>query len=104
MAWAITISPMLAGVIMLLLGWLLGAFEDFQLVDKPVDFVQGITILGTMCFPFAAYFAARRRWYTAQARASVAWPTVPGKVARSKRVRTYGACGTAFYRLALAYR
>jgi hypothetical protein len=96
-------GPIVAGVGMLTIGWLLGAFTDFQLVDKPVNFIQGLTILGTMCFPFAVFFEARRRWNAAQARASVAWPRVPGKVGRSASERTYGMYGMAFYRLALRY-
>jgi hypothetical protein len=97
-------GPVVAGVGMLAIGGLLGAFADFQLVDKPVNFIQGLTILGTMCFPFAVFFEARRRWNAAQARASLAWPTVPGKVERSGSQRTYGIYGTAFCRLTLSYR
>jgi hypothetical protein len=97
-------GPIAAGVGMLLLGWLLGAFEDFQLVNKPVDFIQALTILGTMCFPVAVFFEGRRRWNAAQAHASLSWPTVPGKVERSGSERRYGGYGTAFYRLTLAYR
>lgn len=45
----------------------------------------------------AACYAARRGWYEAQARASVAWPTVPGRVERSQSERrtadTGGPCG-----------
>ena len=97
-------GPIAAGVGMLAIGWLLGAFNDFQLVDQPVNFIQSLTILGTMCFPVAVFFAGRRRWNAARAHASRTWPTVPGKVERSGSVRTYGAYGTAFYRLTLAYR
>ena len=42
-------------------GWLLGAFVDFQWIVKPVNFLQAITILGTICFPVAAYFAVNAR-------------------------------------------
>jgi hypothetical protein len=97
-------GPILACVLPLAIGWLLGAFVDFQWVDKPVNFLQGITILGTMMFPFAAYYAARRRWNEARARASVAWPTVPGKVEQSKIETRQTARSGTFYRLALIYR
>jgi hypothetical protein len=102
-AWAMAAGPVLAGVAMLATGWLLGAFVNFQWVDQPVNFVQGLTILGTICFPFAAFFAARRRWFEAQARASVAWPSVPGKVEQSRIETRQSATGT-LYRLALIYR
>ena len=101
-AWVMAVGPIAAGVSMLVLGWLLGAFTDFDAL-RPVDFIEGLTILGTMCFPFAVFFEGRRRWHAAQARASAGRPTVPGKVGRSRSERTYGMYGTAFYRLALRY-
>jgi len=102
--WVMMVGPVLACVLPLVAGGWLGAFDDFRWIDRPVTFLQAITILGTMCFPFAAYFAVRRRWNEARARASVAWPTVPGKVERSKVETRQTARSGTFYRLALVYR
>jgi hypothetical protein len=97
-------GPIAAGVGMLTIGWLLGAFEDFQRINKAVTFAEAMMILGTMCFPFAAFYAARRHRDAVQARASAAWPTVPGKIERTGTRRTSGAYRTVFYELTLAYR
>ena len=101
-AWLMTVTPPVAFVLPLAACWLLGGFVDFQWVNQPVTFLQSLTILGAMCFPFAAFYAARRGWNEARARASVAWPTVQGRVDRSKIEQRLTKSGT-FYRLALVY-
>ena len=101
--WVMTAAPVVAGALTLGVGWLGGAFVDFQWADRPVTFLQAFTILGAMMFPAAAFLAARRRWYEARARTSVGWPTVPGVVEQSKVEKNSAAAGT-LYRLALRYR
>jgi hypothetical protein len=101
--WMMAAGPIAAGSLTLATGWLLGAFVDWQWVDKPVTFVQALMILGSMCFPVAAFLAARRRWFEARARDAVAWPTVAGKVEGSRIEKMAAQYGTK-YRLALAYR
>ena len=103
--WAggMVIAPVAVCAASLANGWLFGAFVDWVWIDQPVTFIQGLTILGSMCFPVAALLAARRRWFEARARASGAWPTVPGKVERSRVEKAATQYGTN-YRLALAYR
>jgi hypothetical protein len=106
--WVISIGPVLVGVLTFTAGWLGGAFVDFQWVDQPVTFVQAFVTLGTMCFPFAAFYAARLQWNVARSCASAGWPTVPGKVEQSRiaksRIAKSQGQWAAFYRLALAYR
>src|SRR5882672_10280526 len=78
------LGPLVMLVLPLAVVWPLGGFEDFQWIDRPVTFVQSLAILGTMCFPFGAFFYARSRWNQARAHASRAWPTVRGMVQASK--------------------
>jgi hypothetical protein len=101
---AMAIGPIVTAVATPLIGGLLGTFADHHRLDALINFVQPLKFLGTMCFPFAAYFAARRRWDLVRARASVTWPTVPGKVGWSRIDKTYAFRGPAYYRLAIAYR
>ncbi len=105
---AMAISPIVAGVATPVLGGLLGGrlggFADDPRLDALINFVAAIKFVGTMCFPFAAYFAARRHWDLARARVSVTWPTVPGKVEWSRIENTKAVRGPLFYRLAIAYR
>jgi hypothetical protein len=100
---AMAISPIVAAVATPVLGGLLGGFADDHRLDALINFVAAIKFVGTMCFPFAAYFAARGRWDLARARASVTWPTVPGKVEWSRIEKTKAVRGPLFYRLAIAY-
>jgi hypothetical protein len=102
---AMAISPIVAAVATPLIGGMLGTFAEQHRLDALINFIQPLKFVGTMCFPFAAYFAARRRWDLARARASVTWPTAPGKVEWSRTEKTYALPrGPFYYRLAIAYR
>jgi hypothetical protein len=98
-----TVSPCIAFVLPLAAVWLAGGFVDFQWIDYPVTFFQSFAILGAMMFPFAVFYSARSRWNQARARASEAWPTVPGVVETSKVEQRLTKSGI-FYKLALSYR
>jgi hypothetical protein len=98
-----TVSPVIGFVLPLAAVWLLGGYDDFRWDSQPVTFVQGLGILGPMMYPFAAFYYARSRWNQARARASMAWPTVPGVVETSKVEERWSKSGT-FYKLALSYR
>jgi hypothetical protein len=101
--WVMTVSPAIAFVLPLAAVWLAGGYVDFQWVDQPVTFVQAFGILGPMMYPFAAFYYARGRWNQARARASEAWPTVPGVIETSKVEQRLTRSGI-FYKLALRYR
>ena len=100
--WVMTVGPPAACVLPLAVSWLFGGFVDFQWINQPVTLLQSFAILGAMCFPFAAFFAARNQWNVSRARASVTWPTAPGMVETSKIERRLTKNGT-LYRLALTY-
>ena len=61
--WQLTMlfGPVAAFVLPLLVTGLLGGFDDFQLVNKPVTFLQALGTLGAMCFPFGTFLFARRK-------------------------------------------
>jgi hypothetical protein len=100
-AWVMAAGPIVAGAAMLAIGWLLGAFVDF--FDRPGTFLEAFTLSAATYFPFAAFYAARIRWNEARARASGAWPTVPGKVEWSRIERTPRGYMT-YFRLVIDYR
>jgi hypothetical protein len=87
----------------LLAARLLGGFEDFQLIGKPVTFLQSIGILGAMCFPFGAFHHARSQWNQARARVSRTWPTVPGQVQWSRIEQRVTGLPMWLHKLSLSY-
>jgi uncharacterized protein DUF3592 len=96
-------GPVAAFVLPLLTVGLLGGFDDFQLVNKPITFLQSLGILGAMCFPFGAFLFARRKWNQSRARLSRTWPTVPGQVQSSEMERRITGLPAVLWRLALSY-
>jgi hypothetical protein len=101
--WMAIAGPVAALALPLLLGWLLGTFENFTWIGQDATPLQAFLILGAMLFPCAAFLYAQREWNRAQARASRAWPTVQGVVQQSRidhRDTQYGE----LYRLVLNYR
>lgn len=100
---AMAIAPAAALLLSLTATWLLGGYEDFQWVDQPVTFIQGLGILGPMFFPVGAFYYAQSRWNLARARASCRWPTVAGVVEADEVERRRGSMAV-FYKLALRYR
>jgi len=65
--------------------------------------LQAFAILGAMLFPCAAFLYAQGEWNRVQARASRAWPTVPGVVQES-RIDHKQTQYTRLHRLVLRYR
>lgn len=68
--WIIILGPPAAAVLPPLAVSLLGRFEDFAWINKPVTFLQAFATIGALCFPFGTFFYARSRWNQARARAS----------------------------------
>lgn len=96
------VAPAAALLLPLIAIWLLGGYENFQWVDKPVGFIGGFGILAPMLFPLGAFFYAQSRWNLARAHASRRWPTVPGVVQEDgveRRQNSY----VILYKLALRY-
>jgi hypothetical protein len=101
--WTIILGPPVAFVLPLLATRLLGGFEDFQLINKPVTFLQSVGILGAMCFPFGAFLYARSKWNQARAHVSQTWPTVPGFVQSCWIEKRLTGLPLLVYKLALSY-
>jgi|SRR5579862_6309232 hypothetical protein len=99
----IAVAPAAALLLPAIAIWLLGGYENFEWVDQPVTFIQGLGILGPMFFPLGAFFYAQSRWNVARARASRRWPTVPGTVLADEVERRQGPF-LMFYKLMLRYR
>ena len=97
------LGPIAAFVLPLLTIGLLGGFEDFQLINKPVTFLQSLGILGAMCFPFGTFLYARSKWNQARARLSRTWPTVSGQVQSSEIKRRITGLPMVLWKLALSY-
>jgi hypothetical protein len=97
------VAPAAALLLTLTAIWLLGGYEDFQWVDQPVTFIQGLGVGGSLFFPLSAFCYAQRRWNLARARASRRWPTVRGLVQADTVERRENSFGV-FYKLALSYR
>ena len=100
---AMLAGPAAAFVLPLLVTGLLGGFDDFQLVNQPVTFLQALGTLGAMLFPFGTYLYIRRKWNQARVRLSQSWPTVPGKVQSSEIERRVTGLPAVLWKLALSY-
>ncbi len=96
------IAPLAALIITPAVTSLMGGFEDTRWVGKNVSALTAFGLLGTICFPFGAFFYARMRWRQALARNSQAWPTAPGVIQSSKVERRLTKAGT-LYRLDVRY-
>lgn len=81
---------------------LLGGFSE-PLVGENVSALTAFGILGTMCFPLAAYYFARARRDEAVLELSRSWPTVSGVIEECERDRRHLGKGYQF-RLKLRYR
>jgi uncharacterized protein DUF3592 len=100
---AMLLGPAAAFVLPLLTIGLLGGFEDFPWINRPVTFLQSLGILGAMCFPFGTFLYSRSKWNQARARLSRTWPTVSGKVQSSEIERRITGLPMVLWRLALSY-
>ncbi len=96
-------GPVATFVLTLLAAYLLGGFDNSQWVGKPVNFIEGLSILGPMLFPFGTFLYVRRKWNQARARLSRTWPTVPGKVQSSEIDRRITGLPAVLWKLKLAY-
>src|SRR5262245_61750414 len=99
--WAMIVGPPIAVVLPILMARLLGGYEDFQLINKPVTFLEALGILGAMCFPFGVFKYARSRWNQTRAHASRTWPTTPGQVHWSRVEERVTGLPMWLYKLAL---
>jgi hypothetical protein len=97
------VAPAAALVLPVVATWLFGGYDDFEWVDQPITFLQGLGIIVPMFFPFGAFFYAQSRWNMARARASRDWPTVKG-VVQADEVEQRQSSFYVFYKLALRYR
>jgi hypothetical protein len=96
-------GPMLACAAPLAAGAYIGVFGDLNSVIHPRTTLQLFLTLGATCFPFAVFVFGRGAWNQMRARASVDWPTVMGKIERSRAEYGTGIF-SGYYYLALSYR
>lgn len=80
---AVPIAPCVGAAIPFLATLLLGGFDDFQLVGREVSVLTAFGILGTICFPVAAYFLADRKYKEAMNTLARSWPTASGVIRSS---------------------
>ena len=100
---AMLAGPVVACVLPLLAVGLLGGWDDFELVNKPLTFLQALGTLGAMCFPFGTFLYIRRKWNQHRAQLSRTWPTVPGKVQSSEIERRVTGLPAISWKLKLSY-
>lgn len=100
---AMLIGPVAAFVLSLIVTASLNSFDDFELVNKPLTFLQALGMLGALCFPCGVFVLARSRLHCALARASQDWPTVSGVVRKSEVKRRITGLPMVLWQLALAY-
>ena len=96
------IAPLAAVIITPTAVSLMGGFQESQWVGQNVSALTALGILGTMCFPPAAFFFAKRKWDEAWARYSQSWPTTPG-VIQSSQVEKRLTKNGMLYSLAVRY-
>lgn len=99
----IVLGPALALVGIPVIVRLLGGFENFQMVDKPVTALEAFGILGTMFCPVMAWFYAQMRLEQCQARLAQSWPVAPGKIRTWKMIERRDFRGKLRYRVTVAY-
>lgn len=83
---AVPIAPFVGAAIPLFGTLQLGGFDDFQLVGREPSALTAFGLLGTICFPLAAYFLADRQYKEAMNALARSWPTASG-VIRSSSVK-----------------
>ncbi len=84
---ATVLAPLAAAAVPFFGTLLLGGFADFQLVGREVSAPQAFGILGTMCFPMAAYLASQRKLNGAMNALARSWPAVTGTIRSSTTER-----------------
>ena len=80
---AVPIAPFVGAAIPLFGTLLLGGFDDFQLVGREPSALTAFGLLGTICFPLAAYFLADRQYKEAMNALARSWPTASGVIRSS---------------------
>lgn len=100
---AIPLAPFVAAAVPFFATLLLGGFNDFQIVGRDVSALEAFGILGTMCFPFAAYHLADRTHKEAMNAAARSWPTASGVIRSSAVERRMTGWASALWALDVRY-
>lgn len=96
---AVPIAPFVGAAIPLFGTLLLGGFDDFQLVGREVSALTAFGILGTICFPLAAYLLADRKYKESMNTLARSWPTASGVIRSSTIERRMTGWAAALWAL-----
>ena len=99
---AVLIAPLLGAALPFFGVLLLGGFDDFQLVGQEASALAAFGLLGTMCFPVAAYHVAERKFREAMNAAARSWPTAPA-IIRSSAVERRRSAWSFLWALDVEY-
>lgn len=99
---AVLIAPLLGAALPFFGVLLLGGFDDFQLVGREPSALAAFGLLGTICFPVAAYHVADRKFREAMNAAARSWPTAPA-IIRSSAVERRTTAWSALWALDVEY-
>ena len=96
---AVPIAPFVGAAIPFFATLLLGGFDDFQLVGREPSALTAFGLLGTICFPLAAYFLADRQYKEAMNALARSWPTASGVIRSSSVERRMTGWAAAVWAL-----
>ncbi len=99
---ALIVAPLLGAALPFFGTLLLGGFDDFQLVGREPSALATFGVLGTMCFPVAAYHVADRKFREAMNAAARSWPTAPA-IIRSSAVEQRRTAWSVLWALDVEY-
>jgi hypothetical protein len=100
---AVPLAPFVAGAVPFFATLLLGGFDGFQFVGRDASPLAAFGILGTICFPFAAYYLADRKHREAMNALARSWPTASGVIRSSAIERKMTGWVTALWALDVRY-
>lgn len=100
---AVPLAPFVGAALPFFGTLLLGGFDDLQLVGQELSALQAFGILGTMCFPFAAYHVADRKYKEAMNALARSWPTASGVIRSSAIERKMTGWASALWALDVRY-
>lgn len=100
---AVPIAPFVGAALPFFSVLLLGGFDDLEFVGREPSALATFGLLGTLLFPFAAWFAADRKYMEALNEAARSWPTAPATIRSGAIVRRMTGWASALWALDVEY-
>lgn len=100
---AVPIAPFVGAALPFFGVLLLGGFDDFQLVGREPSALGTFGLLGTMCFPIAAFHVADRKYKEALNTAARSWPIAPAIIRSNAIERRMTGWASALWALDVEY-